>query len=462
MAAEPRFEQKETIDQPGIIGARWWQESIATEVPRRKAITGILALGGALAGVAAIGLIASRVKSSSSSGSSGGFFSSTPSYEYQPKTSLDMQKEYGWNFGATGEALVFDGTSTQPFDRKSLETIAEDMAPATALYGHYWNPTLFQAPLAMPKSKPAGDPDAPAFLPLKDVIVPISTAAMTRALGQGKALAALLAANAKKTKDLALVVDLPGPLAVAFAAGLVNQFDPIFLFDNWPHPHGVVAAHLTLAAAMYYQPLFAKARQLNANTNSGTPKLRPMFVLDRARLATYVDDTTQFDNRYTAKMPSPADLRAMTTSNLLYIGPNAIDRFELDDLNDDFARWSTAGAVFHVCPANSFEPLGAGGDPLDSATYSATAPATPSSPFWMHWDQPANRLPAEVQKYAPSARTTSFSSGTTSATAPATHPRPAGFGTVPVVVAVGTGVVLGARASRSGSWNRTPYTSSGS
>lgn len=462
MTADPRFEQKETIDQPGIIGARWWQESIATEVPRRKAIAGILALGGALAGVAAIGLIASRVKSSSSS-SSGGLFASTPDYEYQPKTSLDMQREYGWNFGATGEALVFDGTSTQPFDRKSLETIAEDMAPAAALHGHYWNPTLFQAPLAMPKSKPSGDPDAPIFQPLKDVIVPISTSAMAKALGQGKALAALLAANPKKTKDLALVIDLPGPLAVAFAAGLVNLFDPIFLFDNWPHPHGVVAAHLTLAAAMYFQPLFAKARTANATPAAQTPpKLRPMFVLDRTRLATYVDDTTQFDNRYTAKMPSPADLRTMGTSNLLYVGPNAIDRFELDDLNDDFVRWSTAGAVFHVLPLSAFEPLVAGLEPMDTYYYGGTA-AT-NGAFWTHWDQPAGRLPSEVQRYSPTARTTPFSTGSSAAApaTPATHPRPAGFGTVPVVVAVGTGVVLGARASRSGSWNRTPYSSSGS
>jgi hypothetical protein len=35
-----------------------------------------------------------------------------------------------------------------------------------------------------------------------------------------------------------------------------------------------------------------------------------------------------------------------------------------------------------------------------------------------------------------------------------TKPRPTTFGTVPVVIAVGTGVILGARYSRSGSWNR--------
>jgi hypothetical protein len=37
-----------------------------------------------------------------------------------------------------------------------------------------------------------------------------------------------------------------------------------------------------------------------------------------------------------------------------------------------------------------------------------------------------------------------------------------GFGTVPVAVAVGTGVILGAKAARSGSWNRTSSTSTSS
>jgi hypothetical protein len=35
-----------------------------------------------------------------------------------------------------------------------------------------------------------------------------------------------------------------------------------------------------------------------------------------------------------------------------------------------------------------------------------------------------------------------------------TRPRPSGFGTVPVVVAIATGVILGAKLFRNGSWNR--------
>ncbi|HTN88194.1 MAG TPA: hypothetical protein VL242_31155, partial [Sorangium sp.] len=53
--------------------------------------------------------------------------------------------------------------------------------------------------------------------------------------------------------------------------------------------------------------------------------------------------------------------------------------------------------------------------------------------------------------YTPTLRATPFSSSS----APGGAPRgPEAFGTVPVVVALGTGVILGAALSRSGSWNR--------
>jgi hypothetical protein len=45
--------------------------------------------------------------------------------------------------------------------------------------------------------------------------------------------------------------------------------------------------------------------------------------------------------------------------------------------------------------------------------------------------------------------------------APASRPHPADFATVPVAIAIGTGLILGARYSRSGSWNRTSGGSGG-
>ena len=451
------FTRREAVDKPGIIGARWWNESIATQVPRRQAMTGLLALGGVLAAMAAIGTCGA-VLSKSSSGDG-----SPVDVDFQQRGALDMQNEYGWSFGATGEKLVFDGQSMQAFDSSALSQMTDELAPAEPQHAPWFVPTMFQSPTALPKSIPAGEATATPFVPLRDALVPISTPAMETAFQQGKALASLLGDD-PRAKDVSVVVDLPGPEAVAFAAGAASVLDPVFLFDNWPHPRGVVPAHLTLAAAAYYQPLFAKAK-------TARPKgARPMFVLDRKRLASYTDDASQFDNRHTARLPSASNLAGLGTKTILYVAPNAVDREPLDDLADDFLAFAPANIGVKLLPVTAFE-LG------PAAPVSPTADAGPTSwsgpyfyggssathpRFWTHWSAPAGGLSMnEVQAYTPAARVTPFSSGTP-AHANAVRPRPASFGMVPVAVAVGTGVILGAKLSRSGSWNRTYGASSGS
>lgn len=461
------FQKQETVDKPGIIGARWWQESVATQVPRRQAMTGLLVLGGVLGAMAAIGTCVSVVARSPSSGSSSG--GTSGDVTFTPKSSLEMQKEFGWSFGATDEALVFDGQSTQAFDRTAIARLPDDLAPSETRHTPYFVATLFQAPTALPKSVPTGETDAPPVAPLKDALVPVSNYLTQTAFEQGRALASLLDKE-PRAKDLAVIVDLQGPEAVAFAAGASSVLDPIFLFDNWPHPRAVVPAHMTLASAVYYQPLFAKAR-------AARPKgARPMFVLDRKRLASYTDEASQFDNRHTAKLPSVANLTALGVKNVLYVAPNAVERSELDDLNDDFVSFSGKIAI-HTIPATAFEQ--------DSSSSSLSTPSTPNKPdasaaaagpyagpyfyggsksshgtFWTHWTSPTVGLGTNnVQSYTPSPRPTPFSSGAPGVTS---HPRPVNFGTVPVAVAVGTGVILGARLSRSGSWNRTSSYSSSS
>ena len=67
----------------------------------------------------------------------------------------------------------------------------------------------------------------------------------------------------------------------------------------------------------------------------------------------------------------------------------------------------------------------------------------------------------EIPPYTPTSRRTDYSAGAP-ATPQGTRPRPTSFGAVPVAVAVGTGVILGAKLSRNGSWNRATGASSGS
>jgi hypothetical protein len=438
------FQQKETIDKPGIIGARWWQESLATQVPRRSAITGLLALGGALAAAAAVGTCAIRAASGPSASD----------VNFEQRTALDMQKQYGWNFGAVGDPLVFDGTSTKPFDRSALGRIVTDLAPSDPRHARFYVPTLFQSVDAAPTAKLTDDPPPTSFVKIRDALSPVSTPSTDAAFKQGQALAAVLGKD-PRGGDVAVIVDLPGPEAVAFAAGAAATLDPVFLFDNWPHPKGVVAAHQTLAVAAYYQPLFASA---SASRAKGA---RPMFVLDRNRLATYTDDSSQFDNRHTGRLPTTGALSDMGVKNLVYVPPNAVQRQELDDLVDDFLAYGTGHVAIRVVPASAFEASSDGTPDAGASpgTYYYGGSPTTDRTFWTHWTSgPSNLATNDLELYAPRPRQTPFSSGR-----PGNIPtRPAGFGTVPVAIAIGTGIILGAKMSRSGSWNRTSFWSSGS
>lgn len=409
----PPFQRREVVDEPGIVGARWWQESVADPIPRRQAIIGLLAFGGVLAGIATIGTCAAVASSGSSSSSSWGSGSSDD-FNVAPRGTLEMQKEYGWDFGASGEALVFDGQSTQAFDKSKLATLDTDLAPNDARYLPFVVPTLFQAIEAVPKSQPAGDPSV--VVPLKDALKPTLTPSMEAAYRQGQALASAWSGRAK---DTAVIVDLFGAESVAFAAGAASVLEPIFLFDNWPHPRGVVPAHRTLASAAYYQPLFVKARDTRGQ---GAPAL---FVLDRDRLTPYTDEASQFDNRYLARVPSADRLKALGIKTVLYVGSS---KTELDDLNEDFVAYAAKGIVLKAVEPSAIRP----------GFIEGAAP------------------------YVPTPRVTMYSSGQPATSAPAIRARPVGFGTMPVVIALGTGAILGAKMSRSGSWNRTTSSSSGS
>src|SRR3989442_1617906 len=100
-------------------------------------------------------------------------------------------------------------------------------------------------------------------------------------------------------------LDPAGPIGGAGAAGMAPGFEPVFIFDNWPHPLGVVASHLTLGSVLYHRPGFLRARSARA------VPAPPVFVLDRNRLAHYTDQDTQFANRYVARLPTAENLAAL-------------------------------------------------------------------------------------------------------------------------------------------------------
>jgi len=283
----------------------------------------------------------------------------------------------------------------------------------------------------------------------------------------GKALAALFKDHAT---DVAVVVDLAGQNSVAFAAGAASVLEPVFAVDNWPHPFGVVPAHLTLAAVAYFQPLFVKLAA------SRPPNALPLFVLDRARLTPYVDETGQFDNRHVARLPPAEAWSKLGVKRILYVVPAFADMPELDDLNDDFVADAKANVEIRVLATEAFAPERVEPLPPDPNTTTpvAVVPSPDLAPpfyyggtttqqgsFWMDypWVTPplhgvvTSSVNARGRYYVPIARLTPFSGG--SLTGVASKALPAKFGMVPVAVSAATGAVLGAYFARNGSWSRS-------
>ena len=430
----PRFQQTDAVDEAGIVGARWWQDSLSLEDPvaRREALKKLLLVG---AGVAGVGVVIAIAKSASA-----------PDTKREPRDALGLQREHGWSFGAGDEPLTFDGAQYAAFDRASLKRLPAELSPAQPRLAAHFVPTLFQAPEAVPRQVLDGE----VITPLRDALVPVFTPPMAEAYKRGLALASLFDADAPD--DVMLVLDLPGPEAVAMAAGVSARFDTVFAFDNWPHPRGVVPAHKTLAACVYYQPLFAKRQARSA-------RLPFAIVLDRARLSPYTDDVAQFDNRHVAKIPSAAALATLGVKRVLYVVPRDVDVPELDDLNADFVELAQRGIAVKAFAATDLA-LGAPADPPREPSDSGFAYWYGGSPqthgwFWTTypWRTPrpaATQPPAlsSIGTYAPYPRHTLFS------LAGGAKQRPAGFGVVPVIVALGTGLVVGAAFGRSGSMGR--------
>jgi len=321
----------EHILRPELAGARWWYENLSAAgdpIARRNALIGLAAAASVLGG---IGLVAA-VASGSSSGGSGG----TP----VTKGSLEAQKEFGWNVGADTTPLTFDGTTGETFTPAQMDALSKDLGPAAASLAPFYVPTLFQSlqSQATPSAATAGT----TVKPLRDVIKPIMTADMKRSFQQGRALSSLFEGA---PAGRALMVDLPGPLAVAFAAGLSDRLDIVFAFDGWPHPLGVVPSHQTLGAALQYQPLLTKAKTERPRNSP------PAFILDRGRLLPYADESTAFDNRYLAKVPAAEQLRGMGVTQLLYVSLD--NEKEADDLNNDFVAYEKAGIELrHLSPVD--------------------------------------------------------------------------------------------------------------
>lgn len=450
------FSRTHLTDKPAIVGARWWQESLAISgdpIARRQALMTVGVLGTALVGA---GIIGSVMVASSSSDDT----------RVEKKEALSMQRDYGWSFGAEDEKLTFDGVTYAAFDQSQLGNLVSDMTPAQGTLRPFFDPTLLQSLSATPRLTVTGS--TTPVTPLAQALTPYRTPATALAYRQGASLGSLFAAG---PSDVLVIADLDGPAAVAFAAGAAGAFEPVLQFRNWPHPLGVVPSHLALGTIVHYQPLFVRQRAARGGRGA------PLLVLDRSRLSPYTTEDKEFDNRYVARPPSADSLRSLGIKRVLYVTPSGSYPREMDDLNEDVVAYQKAGLDVRYVAASDFAP-----DPSAAATPPAPAPGGPALgpdewppchyggsadshlAFWTSYPwkpgvAPPKRPPTGLSGLAssrPELRATTF----TGAGVGAAKASPTTMGVVPVVVAATTGLIVGAAVSRAGGFRR--YGSSGS
>lgn len=413
------FVREGHVDKPGIVGSHWWNRQLgeATALQSRRNL--LTALAVSAVGISAMGLLV--------------YEAAEDDTREERRRSLEMQQTYGWSFGATSETVALETTYTQAYAADALPRLATDLTPKNETLRRFYNPALFQSPSALPRLT-LPDPEAGTPSSLSAALRPIHTPAMILVEVKAEALAKLL--SGATGGRVALVFDLEGTESVAAAAGAADLYDPVFLFDNWPHPRGVVPAHRTLSAAVYYQPRLVQA------SGARSPGAPPAFVLDRNRLSPYSDDTMQFDNRWLAKLPSAQDLKGLEIKRVLYVVPTQASPIDLRDVGQIFHDWSAAGIEVRALSMEALE--------ADVTTKKVSFGKTPEAHagFFGHypWKQPA---PAAV-----SVLLNDFASSWRPKP-PAPDPADKTLGTILVAVDKQTAQVVGPQLLRSGSWNRS-------
>lgn len=387
--------------------------------------------------------------------------------------SLDLQKKEGWNVGSTDRKLNFEPTLTsatasvpesdwkQYLDPNKLLATYQ---PASATWQPYFVPTLIQS-LAQSS--------------LREQIKPVKTPLMEETYGQAQGLRELLSQSANANESL-IMADLEGPQAIAFAAAMADFAQVVPVFDNWPHPLGVVRSHETLGAMVYY------AKEIEDKKAKLNDKAPAVLLLDNQRLNAYTDEENQFDNRYLAKIPSVNDLKQRGITSLTYVVKDQRQKDELDDLNDDFVELQNQGISVRLLRLSEFRA--ASDETLASTTTPGTTSHTGStvvrhyyyggSPYYHWWfydhyyyrphpyaytsygtnripySRPTTAWPTQAPSYRPVSRPTMFSGTRVGGASGVGRNRPSGFGRTSVRMSSG-GQVTGVRSGRSGSYGRS-------
>jgi hypothetical protein len=387
------------------------------------------------------------------------------------KDSLDLQKQEGWNVGSTDKFLSFDGASLTDSQGKNLTSydpnyLISVYQPRDPRWQPFFVPTLIQS-LSQQS--------------LNGQMRPVCSAQMRETYDRGQALRNLISQTPNPGQTM-IISDLPGSESIALGAAMADIAQLVPVFDNWPHPLGVVRAHETLGAMAYYAGEIGEKR---SKLKENAPAL---LLLDSNRLASYTDQDTQFDNRYLAKLPPADQLKQRGVQQVIYLVKDENQKQELDDINDDLVEWQKQGINVRMLRLSEFKPAN---EPAPSTLAgTTTSPGTTTTTYihrdyyyggspWASWwfynhygygypreviiyregrsipvPQPTTGQTYNPPTYRPTSRPTIFSSSRIGGASGIGKTRPSGFGRTSVRMS-GDGHVTGTRSGRSGSYGRS-------
>lgn len=309
-------------NEDGEKNPTWWEESLS----RREANKKIAIAAVAVAGVAVVGGAVALIVSSDDE-------------DETPADALQTQKELGWNVGSDKKGFSEPFSSTT--DSKGSSDWKQFLEPTSLM--SVWGGESRLQPYAL-----ATLPQVLKQTSFNSLATPYNSPEMSQTAEKGKALATLLK-NSKEPEKTLIIADVKGPEAVALAAGVADIAEPAITFDNWPHTQGVVPSHRTLGAMLYYAKEVEEAKK-----RTSPEKKAGILLLDADRLAPYSEESTLFDNRYTARIPSAEQIKKLGYSSVLYVTPTKVTN-EADDLNDDFVAYKDQGINVTMLPLSSFE-----------------------------------------------------------------------------------------------------------
>ena len=372
-----------------------------------------------------------------------------------------LQKQHGWNVGSTDKPLTQSGAQGEDslgeeswssyLEPKALMEVTRPSEP----WRPFESPTLFQAL---------------SQVSLATSIKPVFTKEMKRAYDRGLSLASLIHAS-EHPEQVLFVLDMPGAMSVALAAGMAELVEPVFFFDNWPHPQGVVGSYQTLGSVLYYANEFKEKAEQRASEEA----LPRAIVLDSNRLAPYTSEGAKFDNRYVASLPDAKALKALGVTHVLYVteltrSPNQ----ELDDLNEPITALSEGGVKVASIGLDAFgkDPDAPNEDERHTRGYYyggryrshgyffvwyssySRSPSTRYAGWPKNPTEPRKAFGARKPTYKPALRSTQFSGRTFGSRFGVGRTKPTGFGKVSVSKDSSGRVRLG-RSGRSGGSGRS-------